>query len=275
MATPRTAAAKKQPADPPLPAALAKRAKEAHASKLARLAAVGRAAIARVRERQGDIAASMVDIGLALHELRAEGVAEALGRKGFADVCAADLQLPLTTALNLVALATRVPRAVVTSLGPERARAVLELVDATPANDTPEAVLARPVKLPSGKLLDVRSAGVAEIREAAKAFRAARPDATTKPRLHRLARGEAGLQRLREAPPGAPRRGHHAARRRPRREGGEGADRGLPHGAGEAPRGAAQGAPGLTPRSQIRNRDYGCRNPSGCAAAGGRAGYRR
>ncbi len=188
MASTRTAAAKKQPpatADapaPPLPAALAKRAKELHASKLARLAAVGRAAIARVRERQGDIAASMVDIGLALHELRAEGVAEALGRKGFADVCAADLQLPLTTALNLIALATRVPRAVVTSLGPERARAVLELVDATPANDTPEAVLAKPVKLPSGKLLDVRSAGVAEIREAAKAFRAARPDAAKRGR---------------------------------------------------------------------------------------------
>lgn len=186
MASTRTAAAKKQPpatADapaPPLPAALAKRAKELHASKLARLAAVGRAAIARVRERQGDIAASMVDIGLALHELRADGVAEALGRKGFADVCAVDLQLPLTTALNLIAIATRVPRAVVTSLGPERARAVLELVDATPANDTPEAVLAKPVKLPSGKLLDVRSAAVAEIREAAKAFRAARPDATAK-----------------------------------------------------------------------------------------------
>ena len=183
MASTRTAAAKKQPAlatadapAPPLPAALAKRAKELHASKLARLAAVGRAAIARVRERQGDIAASMVDIGLALHELRAEGVAEALGRKGFADVCAVDLRLPLTTALNLIAIATRVPRAVVTSLGPERARAVLELVDATPANDSPEAVLAKPVKLPSGKLLDVRSAGVAEIREAAKAFRAARPD---------------------------------------------------------------------------------------------------
>jgi len=187
MAKPNAATAKKLPApapasspDPPLPAALAKRAKEAHANKLARLAAVGRGAIARIRERQADVAASMVDIGLALHELRAEGVAEALGRKGFAEVCEVDLELPLTTALNLIALATRVPRAVVTALGPERARAVLELVDATPANDTPEAVLAKPVKLPSGKLLDVRSAGVAEIREAAKAFRAARPGATTK-----------------------------------------------------------------------------------------------
>ena len=175
MARPNAATAKKRPVlspapDPPLPAALAKRAKEAHANKLARLAAVGRGAIARIRERQADVAASMVDIGLALHELRAEGVADALGRKGFAEVCEVDLELPLTTALNLIALATRVPRAVVTALGPERARAVLELVDATPANDTPEAVLAKPVKLPSGKLLDVRSAGVAEIREAAKVF---------------------------------------------------------------------------------------------------------
>lgn len=166
--------------EPELPAALAKRAKQLHADRLKRLAAVGRAAIARIRERQTDVAANMVDIGLALHELRAEGVAEALGRKGFADVCDTDLKLPLTTALNLIALATRVPREVVTSLGTERARAVLELVDATPEDDTPEDVLAKPLKLPSGKTLDVRNAGVTEIREAAKAFRAARPGAITK-----------------------------------------------------------------------------------------------
>ena len=172
----------KKPAtiDPALPAALAKRANMLHADKVGRLAAVGRAAIARIRERQTDVAANMVDIGLALHELRAEGVAEALGRNGFGEVCELDLKLPVTTALNLIAIATRVPREVVTSLGHDRARAVLELVDATPEDDTPEQVLSQPLKLPSGEMLDVRNAPVATLRQAAKAFRAVRPGATAK-----------------------------------------------------------------------------------------------
>lgn len=163
-----------------LPAALAKNARAMRAAKLERLAVVGRAAIARIRERQADIAANMVEIGEALAELKADGVAEALERKGFAEICALDVRIPYTTALNLVALATRVPREVVVNLGPERARALLELVDATPADDSPEEVLARPLALPSGRVLDARNAGVVELRAAAKEFRAARPEATQK-----------------------------------------------------------------------------------------------
>ena len=155
----------------PLPKALAQRAKAQHAAKLERLATRARAAIARIRERQTDIAANMVDIGLALAELKEEGMAEALGRSGFAEVCERDLRMPISTAHALVALATRVPREVVTRLGPDRARAVLELVDATPADDTPEDVLDAKLKLPSGETLEVASASVQEIRDAARAFR--------------------------------------------------------------------------------------------------------
>ena len=64
--------------------------------------------------RQGDVAASMVDIGEALVELKAEGVAEALGRAGFAEVVTRDLGMAITTAHALVALSTRVSRALAT-----------------------------------------------------------------------------------------------------------------------------------------------------------------
>ena len=99
---------------PAVPAALAREAKAAHAARVARLAKRGREAIARIKERQGDVAASMVDIGEALVELKAEGVAEALGRAGFAEVVTRDLGMAITTAHALVALSTRVSRALAT-----------------------------------------------------------------------------------------------------------------------------------------------------------------
>ncbi len=174
-------AAKKPAAKKPaLPAALAKRAEAQHALRVKRLAERGRVAIARIRERQADVAENMVDIGLALAELKADGVAEALGRVGFAEVCAEDLRMPLSTANALVAIATRVPRELVASLGADRARAVLELVDATPADDTPADVVQGTLTLPSGRAFDVGAATTKEIREAARAFRDARPEAATK-----------------------------------------------------------------------------------------------
>ena len=145
-----------------LPKALAERAKAQHDAKQARLLVKGRAAIAHIRERQVDIAANMVDIGLALVELKVEGMAEALGRSGFAEVCELDLGLPFSTANVLVALATKVPREVVTRLGTDRARAVLELVEATPENESIEELLRAKLALPSGRALDVAGASTQE-----------------------------------------------------------------------------------------------------------------
>lgn len=159
---------------PALPKELAERAKAQHAAKLARLTGRAQAALALIRERQADIAANMVDIGLALAELKGDGMAEALGRSGFAEVCEKDLRMAISTANGLVALATKVPRALVTSLGPDRARAVLELVEATPEDDTPESVLRAKLALPSGRTLDVAEASTQEIRDAAKEIRDAR-----------------------------------------------------------------------------------------------------
>ncbi len=174
---PKRRAVREAPAKPALPVALAERAKALHAARQGRLARVAHAAIARIRERQIDIAANMVDIGLALAELKAAGVAESIGRAGFGDLCAQELNMAVSTANALVALATRVPREIVTRFGPDRARALLELVDATPEDDTPEEMLTAKVALPSGRTLDVAAASARELRDAAKELRDARPEA--------------------------------------------------------------------------------------------------
>lgn len=160
---------------PALPAALARVAKAAHAARVARLAKRGRAAIARIKERQSDVAASMVDIGEALVELKAEGVAQALGRGGFAEVVTRDLGMAVTTANALVALATRVSREFATKVGHGRATVLLELADATPEDDAPEDLFEARLTLPSGRVIDVPKATDREIREAAKELRDARP----------------------------------------------------------------------------------------------------
>lgn len=157
-----------------LPKALAVRAKALHAQKQARLLAKGREAIARIKEAQVDIAANMVDIGLALADLQDDGVAEALGRASFAEVCELDVGMPISTANRFIALATKAPRTLVTSLGPDRAHAVLELMEATPEDDAAEALLTAKIALPSGRTLDVAEASTEEIRYAAKELRGAR-----------------------------------------------------------------------------------------------------
>ena len=129
----KTTASKKSSS---LPAALAKRATAAHAARLARLARAGRNAIAKVRDARTQIAGTYFDVGEALVVLAQDGMAEALGRKDFAEVCTADLDMLPNNARQLLSLATRLDRATVELLGRERALALLALADATPADDT-------------------------------------------------------------------------------------------------------------------------------------------
>ena len=177
---PKGAKARTKAASRPLPAALAKTAKAAHAARMQRLATQGYEAIAIIRERQTDVASNMFDIGVALVTLKGDGIAEALGRKGFADIVTHDLRMALSTANALVALATRVPRDVVRSIGPGRSAALLELADATDDDTAPAQLLNAKIKLPSGSTLDVAKATDHEIREGAREIRAARPAAKAK-----------------------------------------------------------------------------------------------
>ncbi len=156
-----------------LASALVANAKAAHAGRMAELRKQALSAVARIRQSQADIASNIVDIGLSLVELRGAGMAEALGRKGFGEICEKDLHMSVTTAGAFMQLATKVPREVVVKLGPTKAHAVLALVEATPEDDSVESLLNSKLRLPSGKLLDVARATAAEVIDATKQVRAA------------------------------------------------------------------------------------------------------
>lgn len=144
-----------------------------HARAQAKLLAEGRAALARVREKRGDIAGSLVDIGEALQVLQREGVPEALGRADFDEVCRVDLEMAPSTARRMIQVSQRFRRETVLSLGPDRAHALLELADAAPGETSPEQLLQGSVTLPSGERLAVSKATAAQLHDAARELRRA------------------------------------------------------------------------------------------------------
>ncbi len=153
---------------------LAAHAAEAHAAKVARLAAEGRAAIRAVRARAAQNCANYYDIGDALRTLAKDGVAEALGRADFAEVCAQDLDMSQTHARRLMDITARLRRDIGETLSIRRAGALVALADATPGDDTAEALLGATLTLPDGERLEVASAGTEALIAAASAIRAAR-----------------------------------------------------------------------------------------------------
>jgi hypothetical protein len=181
MAETRRAAAGKSDADKDakrkLPLALAKRAEQEVAAKRARIEADGRADVDLILRRQARIAEDFYDIGEALARLKRDGVAEALGRGTFREVCEKDLSMSLTTAEELIAIVTHVPRKDALRMGQARARALIALASATPEADTAASLEKTTRKLPSGKTLDVAKASVRELHAAAKDLRAAAPRA--------------------------------------------------------------------------------------------------
>lgn len=138
------------------------------------LRAKGVAAIDRVRESLGDVGENLLDVGAALVDLTAPGVAKAIGRASFDEVCTEDLGIHPSTARRWMALATRLRRRFVLDVGIDRARALMELADATPADDHPEDLFDATLALPSGKKLAVEGASVAELDAAAREFRHAK-----------------------------------------------------------------------------------------------------
>jgi len=164
-------------ASPRLPAALRKNNAAASAAHLERLAAEGRAAIAEVKACRASIGGDYFSMGLAVKALKKKGVAQALGRADFAQVCTEDLEMSVTKAAQLVTLVTRLTRATVQLLGRDRASAMIALVDATPADDSVDEVLTATLRLPSGRELVVADASTEAVWAAAKEFRLAGPAA--------------------------------------------------------------------------------------------------
>jgi hypothetical protein len=175
---PRWPAAAKPPRA--LPPALAANARALKERAQARLKARGEAALERIREKLTDVAENILDIGAELTELAAPGVAQALGYANFDAVCQETLDIHPKTAERWMALATNLKRQFVLSVGIDRARALMELADATPADDVPEELLDATLTLPSGTQLVVTTATNAALDEAAKEFRQAATDASGK-----------------------------------------------------------------------------------------------
>jgi hypothetical protein len=158
-----------------LPLALAKRADKQVAAKRERLAKEARADIDLIRRRQERIAEDFYDIGEALVRLKRPGVAAALGRGSFREVCEIDLSMSLTAAEELIAIVTHVARKDALRMGQARARALVGLAKATPELDTATSLQRATRQLPSGKKLEVAKASVRELHAAAKELRADQP----------------------------------------------------------------------------------------------------
>jgi hypothetical protein len=175
--TNKTPAAPKTAAKNALPTALAKRVAALGEQKKAELAERGRAEIAFIRDKQTQIVAAFYDIGAALNRLAEPGMAEALGYKGLLELVEAELDMSATKARDLMSIARFVRREDALRWGQEKSAALVELAQATAADDSPATLMKkRRVELEPGRVIDIESANAAAIKEAAKQARAARDE---------------------------------------------------------------------------------------------------
>lgn len=167
----------KTPSPRPLPAALAKRAANAAAAKVARVLAEAKRDLALIVRRKAQIVDAFYDIGEALSRLKQKEAIAALGRKSFAEVCEKDAGMSTSQAQRLVDIVRTMTREEALSSGQTRATALIGLAEATPENDTPGTLLRRksPIVLPDGKTLEPRKASARAIERAAMAIRRATP----------------------------------------------------------------------------------------------------
>lgn len=163
-----------------LPPALVANARALREAAQGRLKARGEAAVEIIKEKLTDISEHVLDIGMAARELMVTGVPEAMGHANFDALCAAELDLHPKTLQRWATLATRLKRQFVLSVGVGRAEALMELCDATPADDVPEDLVDATLVLPSGAKLVVKDATNEALLQAAQAFRHARSDTDAK-----------------------------------------------------------------------------------------------
>jgi hypothetical protein len=177
---PRAAARKAKPAAAPapqkskLPPALAKRA--AATATAAKKRALARAAddLALIARKKLEIADAFYEIGEALVRLRADGIPQLLGYASFAELCETRLELSLTRAESLVSIASRVRREDALRWGQDKTAALVEIANATSADDTPGEIAQGSLKLPGGKRLDVEKSSARTLKDLAKQLRAKR-----------------------------------------------------------------------------------------------------
>ena len=164
-----------------LPPALVANARALRKRAEARLRARGEAAVEIIKEKMQDVAENVLDMGAAAAELTVPGVPEAMGHKNFEALCEAELGVHPQTVRRWCALAAKLKRQFVLSVGLARAEVLMELCDATPADDVPEDLVDATLTLPSGEQVVVARASNEQLAAAAKAFRQARRDTKDTP----------------------------------------------------------------------------------------------
>lgn len=165
-----------------LPLALAKNA----AAKVtaAKEAALARAEddLALIARKKLEIGDAFYEIGEALVRLRAKGVVALLGYASFAELCEARLEMSVARAEWLVAIASRVRREDALRWGQEKTVALLQIANATSADDTPGQIAGGSLKLPGGKRLDVEASSARALKLVAKALRSKRGEGSARGR---------------------------------------------------------------------------------------------
>lgn len=152
-------------------AQLTKSAEKAATAKSKASAAAVRRDIALILKRKTTIERAFYDIGAALVRLQVVKAHEVLGsHTTFFEFVEAELGLKRTTASELIAIASGIPRKEALALGQTKAAAFLELAKATPAKDTGAALARRTTRTPSGKAIGA-GASAKEIEAAAREYR--------------------------------------------------------------------------------------------------------
>ena len=188
---------KPSPKKSALPAALRDRAEAVSRAALARHLRDARAALARAKTALETAEAGLYEVALALRDLSDARLLAALGEKSIYSAAARHLGLSRSTVERLRRAVAAVDAARFAALGHIKVNAMLELADATPADDT-EAILAeRAVPLwEGGPTIDVKASSAKELRDAAAQARAHRAETTgagrrgnrVKPAEHALAK---------------------------------------------------------------------------------------
>lgn len=180
-----------------LPKPLRDRAQKMADAAVRRRADAAREAFARAKAALGETHRHLYALGVALGTLQSPGAAESLGFTDFATLCAEGLGISRATVTRLLRAVAALPQERYAALGPDRVDALLELADATEADDTDEILAGRTVALwKKGPALDVAKSTTAAIREAAREVRAHRDEGATKTRGRTVSPAERRLAKV-------------------------------------------------------------------------------
>lgn len=176
----------------PLPAALARNAAAKADAAKTTLLSKANDDLALIARKKLEITESFYEIGEALARLRKDPVPKVLGFTSFAALCEERIEMSVTRADHLIAIAARVRREDAIRWGQEKTLALLEIANATATVDTPRELAAAVLTLPGGKRVDIEKASARQLAEIAKSIRAKRGKGsvrgrTTRPEERKLA----------------------------------------------------------------------------------------